>query len=264
MAGATEATAEAIRGLRQVALSEPQSLWAAHNAVATGASRPSGGSDKIRACPPTRSSPTTTPGLSARRSPPAPAPATAAGVRELVAHLDAADELSAFLARDGEDERRAALGDWRRRLVDRGLAPSTVNLALAAATSLLDSRALPAPRVPRVEIDPAPPRALTPEQVRAVEREIDRLRSSRDRAIMELLLCTGLPIGELADLDTADVRLTQRTGELIIRHGKGDRRRIVPLNRSARAALRPWLTERLQHPSTPARDRGALTNYSSQ
>jgi site-specific recombinase XerD len=75
---------------------------------------------------------------------------------------------------------------------------------------------------------------------------------------MELLLCTGLRIGELADLDTADVRLTQRTGELIIRHGKGDRRRIVPLNRSARAALRPWLTERLQHPSAPARDGGAL------
>jgi hypothetical protein len=41
-----------------------------------------------------------------------------------------------FLARDGEHDRRALLGDWRRRLVDRTLAPSTVNLALAAATSL--------------------------------------------------------------------------------------------------------------------------------
>jgi hypothetical protein len=84
-------------------------------------------------------------------------------VRELVAHLDSGDELQAFLARDGEHDRRAVLGDWRRRLVDRGLAPLTVNLALAAATSLRDSRALPAPRVPRVEIDPSAPRALTPE-----------------------------------------------------------------------------------------------------
>jgi hypothetical protein len=90
-------------------------------------------------------------------------------VRALVAYLEAADGLQAFLARDGEYDRRAALGDWRRRLVDRGLAPSTVNLVLAAATSLLDARALPAPRVPRVEIDPAPPRALTREQVRVVE-----------------------------------------------------------------------------------------------
>ena len=159
-------------------------------------------------------------------------------VGELVAHLDAGDELVAFLAPDGEHDRRAVLGDWRRRLVDRRLAPSTVNLALAAATSLLDSRALVAPRVPRVEIDPPAPRALSPEQLRSVERETDRLGSSRDRAIMELLLRIGVRIGELADLDAGDVRLTQRTGELVIRHGKGDRRRVVPLNRTARAALR--------------------------
>jgi site-specific recombinase XerD len=180
-------------------------------------------------------------------------------VRELVdEHLAASGELGAFLAPDGEHDRRAVLGDWRRRLVDRGLAPSTVNLALAAATSLLDARALPAPRVPRVEIDPAPPRALSPEQLRAVQLETDRLGSSRDRAIMELLLRTGLRIGELADLDAGDARLTQRTGELVIRHGKGARRRVVPLNRAARAALRTWFVDRQQHPTAPARDRGPL------
>lgn len=133
------------------------------------------------------------------------------------------------------------LGDWRRRLIDRGLAPSTVNLALAAATSLLDSRALPTPRVPRVEIDPPPARALAREQLRAVERETDRLRSSRDRAIMVLLLRTGL-----------------RIGELVVRHGKGDRRRVVPLSRSARKAMRAWWTDREQHPSRSSRDEGPL------
>jgi hypothetical protein len=56
-------------------------------------------------------------------------------VGELVAHLTAGGELDAFLAVDGGDDRRAVLGDWRRRLVDRGLAPSTVNLALAASSS---------------------------------------------------------------------------------------------------------------------------------
>ena len=44
------------------------------------------------------------------------------------------------------------------------------------------------------------------------------------------------------------MRLTQRTGELVIRHGKGDRRRIVPLNRPARAALREWLADRAAPP----------------
>src|SRR4051795_11599389 len=82
-------------------------------------------------------------------------------VAELLEHLVAGGELDAFLAPAGGDDPRAVLADWRRRLVDRRLAPSTVNLALAAATSLLDSRALGVPVVRRVEIDPKEPRALS-------------------------------------------------------------------------------------------------------
>jgi site-specific recombinase XerD len=66
-----------------------------------------------------------------------------------------------------------------------------------------------------------------------------------------LLMLTGLRIGELAALEVEDVRLTQRTGELVIRHGKCDRRRLVPLSRPARAALREWLVDRASHPSAP-------------
>jgi site-specific recombinase XerD len=39
---------------------------------------------------------------------------------------------------------------------------------------------------------------------------------------MVLLLRTGLRIAELAELDASDVRLTQRTGELVLRHGNGE------------------------------------------
>src|SRR3954470_16539648 len=101
-------------------------------------------------------------------------------VAELLEHLVAGGELDAFLAPACDDDRRAALTDWRRRLVDRRLAPSTVNLALAAATSLLDSRALRVPGARRVEVDPAEPRALSREQLRALQRECDRLPSSRN------------------------------------------------------------------------------------
>jgi integrase len=142
-------------------------------------------------------------------------------VSELLEHLVAGDELQAFLAPAGHADRCAVLADWRRRLVDRRLGPSTVNLALAAATSLLDSRGLRAPVVRRVEIDPKEARALSREQLRARQRETDRLASSRDRAIVQLLMLTGVRIGELAALEVDDVRLTQRTGELIIRQGKG-------------------------------------------
>ena len=73
-------------------------------------------------------------------------------VVQLVEDLDAPGELATFLAPGGEPDRRATLTDWRRRLVDGGLAPATVNLALAAATSLLDCHALPSPTVSRVQL----------------------------------------------------------------------------------------------------------------
>lgn len=137
--------------------------------------------------------------------------------------------------------------DWRRRLVDRGLAPATINLALAAATSLLDSRALAAPTVARVQVAAGDARALKPVQLRELEKAIDALASPRDRAILQVLLRTGLRIGEVAALDRGDVQITQRTGQLVVRHGKGDHYRVVPLSRSARQALNTWLVRRPEH-----------------
>jgi site-specific recombinase XerC len=43
-----------------------------------------------------------------------------------------------------------------------------------------------------------------------------------------------------------------RTGGLVIRHGKGDRRRSVPLNRPERAVLREWLAHHADHHSKPS------------
>ena len=64
----------------------------------------------------------------------------------------------------------------------------------------------------------------------------------RDRAIMELLYSCGLRLAELVgldldalDLDDATVRVT----------GKGDKTRIVPVGRAARAALHKWLKSRV-------------------
>jgi integrase/recombinase XerD len=191
------------------------------------------------------------------RTPCGPGRRTGAGC-EFLGHLEAGGELERFFASDGEHDRRSAVADWRRRLVDRRFAPATVNLALAAVTSLLDSRALRPPDVPRVEVDPKVPRALSQPQVRALQRETDRLPSSRDRAIVQLLMLTGVRIGELAALEVEDVRPTGRTGELVIRHGKGDRRRLVPLSRPARAALREWLADRIAHRSQPSVKSGPL------
>ena len=102
-----------------------------------------------------------------------------------------AGEFEALVDPGGDDERRALLSDWRRQLADLRLAASTVNLALAGTTSLLDSRALQSRKVQRVEVDPKEARALSREQ----PRETDRLASSRDRAIISLVRTTGVRIG---------------------------------------------------------------------
>ena len=151
-------------------------------------------------------------------------------------------------------EREAALRDWRRRLVPSPSGAVDGDLALAAAASLLDAVRLPPASVPRVDPAPAARRALELEQVRAVERASDRLASARDRAIMAVLLRTGLRVGEVAALEVGDLRVTQRTGELIVRHGKRDQQRVVPLVASARRELRAWLAERAALPGVDPDD----------
>jgi site-specific recombinase XerD len=87
-------------------------------------------------------------------------------------------------------------------------------------------------------VDAKAPRALSHPQPRSLQRETDRLPSSRVRAIVQLLMLTGVRIGELAALELGDMRRPQRAGDLIIRHGRSDRRQLVSLSRPGRAALR--------------------------
>jgi len=53
----------------------------------------------------------------------------------------------------------------------------------------------------------------------------------RDRAILELLYGTGLRFSELADLTVGDLDLVEKI--LWVRHGKGDKDRVLPLGRWA-------------------------------
>ena len=65
--------------------------------------------------------------------------------------------------------------------------------------------------------------------------------STRTMAIVVLLLATGLRVSELCDLSLGDILLGERTGRVVIRCGKGNKRREIPLNADARRALREWL-----------------------
>lgn len=66
----------------------------------------------------------------------------------------------------------------------------------------------------------------------------------RDYALVQLLVQTGLRVGEVSALRLTDIELRERTGNLRVRDGKGRKEREVPLNATARRALRQYLEQR--------------------
>ncbi|MCZ7673722.1 MAG: tyrosine-type recombinase/integrase [Chloroflexi bacterium] len=70
------------------------------------------------------------------------------------------------------------------------------------------------------------------------------LRSSGIRQLLPLLFYTGLRIGECAALNQEDVLISARKGTVIVRQGKRDSYREIPLNVNARRALDAWIVNR--------------------
>jgi integrase/recombinase XerC len=64
--------------------------------------------------------------------------------------------------------------------------------------------------------------------------------SIRDRAIFETLYSSGLRVGELVALDWRDI--DEELGMVMIRAGKGNKDRLVPLGEPALDALKRWKT----------------------
>ena len=142
------------------------------------------------------------------------------------------------------DARDWAARDYKRHLkaVQRWK-PSSVNLALAALDSFYTQLGLGRPVVRREDLPANAPRAITVEEQRRLLRIAERA-TARDRAIVVVLLYTGLRLAELVALDIDDVRISARKGLVIVRSGKGDAYREVPLNALVRQVLEEWLAER--------------------
>ncbi len=63
----------------------------------------------------------------------------------------------------------------------------------------------------------------------------------RDRAIMETLYSSGIRLNELVQLTVHDVDLKDKI--LVVRKGKGNRQRVVPIGKSATKYLKEYLTD---------------------
>ena len=133
---------------------------------------------------------------------------------------------------------------------DLQLKPSSVNRKLASLRSFLKWAANEAliediPRVPKsIEQVQSAPKALDRREMNALVRAVERHGSKRDQAIVFMLLNTGLRVGELCSLNLNDLEMSQRKGKVIVRSGKGEKYREVPLNAECRRALQAYLDKR--------------------
>ena len=161
----------------------------------------------------------------------------------------------------GTDLRWEKLGsndliNYRQHLVSvERLRPATVNRRLQALRRFCrwarDGKILkadPCETVKSVRVAKrGRPQGLEEPEVHALLRVAGESRhghARRNYAVVQFLLQTGLRISEAAALCTADLKLRERTGSVRVRQGKGRKEREVPLNASARRALRTYLEPR--------------------
>lgn len=107
----------------------------------------------------------------------------------------------------------------------------------------------PASLVDHPRFDTKPPRILTPIEYRAL-RDASR-DDIRIAAIIEVLLQTGIRIGELANLKTDDIFFgsDNKEGHLFVKPQENRNERTVPLNKSAESALKKYYEIRQKTPN---------------
>ncbi len=159
-----------------------------------------------------------------------------------------------------------AVRGYKQFLLDQANKPKTINRRLAALAAYahwleqagyVKNARNPVQGVKAVKETALAPKWLDKKQratlLRVVEKEIEdamrryprlRLMYLRDAAIVKLILFAGLRVGEIIQLRMSDIILEERKGSVVVREGKGTKRREIPLNMKARKALLDYLAVR--------------------
>lgn len=166
--------------------------------------------------------------------------------------------------------------DWKsfQQTVEKA-APATINQRLTAVMRFFDwaeaqklARQNPARGIKGVPTGVRQPKSLSSKELRRLLRAVHAGGDLRDIAMIEMLTGTGLRVSELLSLQIEDVTMQPRSGSVIVRKGKHDRQRTLPLTSSVRVALQSYLAthpERVQPRAKlwwgergPLRDRKAV------
>ena len=105
------------------------------------------------------------------------------------------------------------------------------------------------------------PKGLDRAVVRRLLREVELRDDLRAGAIFHFFLFTGCRVSDLVNLELPDLVLSERSGTVVFRFGKGGKQRSVPLPLPARRALQAYLDTRppVQNEKVFVGERGPLT-----
>ncbi|MEW6226522.1 MAG: tyrosine-type recombinase/integrase [Bacillota bacterium] len=144
------------------------------------------------------------------------------------------------------------VASFKNRLLQENRKPATVNLYLDALSSFFSWAAAegicssdPTEGLKRIPEQRRAPRWLSQKELGALFRALQKYGTAKDRALLALLLHTGLRVSEVVSLQVEDVVIRERSGLVVVRQGKGRNYREVPLNATARRMVQEWLE---QHP----------------
>ncbi len=126
----------------------------------------------------------------------------------------------------------------------RKVKPATVNSYIAAINNFYGFLGIGATTVHPEDLPTEASAALPKEDQKKLLRAIETTPRIKDRAILTLLFFTGIRISECAALEMDDVFVVGRKTKIIVRAGKGDHYREIPLNSLVCEVLLKWISER--------------------
>ncbi|MDP9742868.1 UNVERIFIED_ORG: integrase/recombinase XerD [Bacillus sp. B2I3] len=88
------------------------------------------------------------------------------------------------------------------------------------------------------------PDALSHNEMLDLLRKVEKDGKLRNIAITQTLVKAGLRVSELVALDCKDIVITERTGRIIVRNGKGNKERLVPVSKDVRFWVSKYLESR--------------------
>lgn len=136
--------------------------------------------------------------------------------------------------------------EWRSYLINvKRLSAASVNQRLAALRGLVrhHGRSLAVKGMKKVE---PPVEPLNGREIGRLLAVLDggQWLDKRNVAIVSLMVRAGLRVSEIVSLQTTDLELSERKGQIVVRRGKGLKERTVPLSREARSGLVTYLQVR--------------------